>query len=42
MSPAKLPDVCAYLGLPLRHHDPLSDAEASARIVIAAHRAMRW
>jgi DNA polymerase-3 subunit epsilon len=36
LNPAKLPDVCAYLGLPLRHHDPASDAEACARIVIAA------
>jgi len=36
LNPAKLPDVCAYLGLPLRHHDPASDAEACARIVMAA------
>jgi DNA polymerase-3 subunit epsilon len=36
LNPAKLPDVCAYLGLPLKHHDPASDAEACARIVIAA------
>ncbi len=36
LNPAKLPDVCAHLGLPLRHHDPGSDAEACARIVIAA------
>jgi DNA polymerase-3 subunit epsilon len=34
--PTKLPDVCRRLGIPLRHHDPLSDAEACARIVIAA------
>ncbi len=34
----KLPDVCEHLAIPLRHHDPLSDAEASARIVIAARR----
>lgn len=32
----KLPDVCTHLGLPLRHHDAGSDAEACARIVIAA------
>jgi DNA polymerase-3 subunit epsilon len=37
--PTKLPDVCARLGLPLRHHDPASDAEACARIVIEANRA---
>jgi DNA polymerase-3 subunit epsilon len=34
--PTKLPDVCERLGIPLRHHEPLSDAEACARIVIAA------
>jgi DNA polymerase-3 subunit epsilon len=33
-----LPDVCRRLGLPLRHHDPASDAEACARIVIAARK----
>jgi len=32
---AKLPDVCRHLGLPLRHHEAASDAEACARIVIA-------
>jgi DNA polymerase-3 subunit epsilon len=36
---ANLPAVCAHLGLPLRHHDPASDAEACAQIVIAAMRA---
>jgi DNA polymerase-3 subunit epsilon len=36
--PTKLSDVCRRLGLPLRHHDPASDAEACARIVIAARR----
>jgi DNA polymerase-3 subunit epsilon len=34
--PTKLPDVCRYLRIPLRHHDAESDAEACARIVIAA------
>jgi DNA polymerase-3 subunit epsilon len=34
--PTRLPDVCRYLGLALQHHDALSDAEAAARIVIAA------
>lgn len=34
--PTRLPDVCRHLGLSLRHHDPLSDAEACARIVLAA------
>ena len=36
LKPAKLPDVCAHLGLALQHHDPASDAVACAHIVIAA------
>jgi DNA polymerase-3 subunit epsilon len=39
--PTRLSDVCRWLGLPLKHHDPASDAEACARIVIAARRAAR-
>ena len=38
LRPTKLPDVCRHLGLPLRHHDALSDAEACAGIVLASHR----
>jgi len=34
--PTKLPDVCNFLGIPLEHHNPASDAEACAKIVIAA------
>lgn len=34
--PTTLPDVCRRLGIRLRHHDPLSDAEACAKIVLAA------
>jgi len=34
--PTKLPDVCARLRIPLRHHSADSDAEACARIVMAA------
>jgi DNA polymerase-3 subunit epsilon len=34
--PTRLPDVCRSLGVPLCHHDALSDAEACARIVLAA------
>jgi DNA polymerase-3 subunit epsilon len=34
--PTKLPDVCRRLGIALRHHQADSDAEACARIVIAA------
>ncbi|MDH4276415.1 MAG: 3'-5' exonuclease [Gammaproteobacteria bacterium] len=34
--PTKLPNVCRFLGIPLRHHQADSDAEACARIVIAA------
>jgi len=35
---ANLPAVCQHLGIALNHHDPASDAEACARIVIAARR----
>ncbi len=31
---ASLPAVCRHLGIPLNHHDALSDAEACARIAI--------
>lgn len=34
--PTKLPDVCRSLDIELNHHDALSDANACARIVIAA------
>lgn len=34
--PTKLPDVCARLGITLNHHEALSDAEACAKIVMAA------
>lgn len=34
--PTKLPNVCDYLGIPLNHHDALSDAEACAQIAIAS------
>lgn len=37
--PTKLPDVCRFLDLPLKHHDATSDATACANIVIAARRA---
>lgn len=36
--PTKLPDVARHLGLALRHHDAASDAEACARIVLAASK----
>jgi DNA polymerase-3 subunit epsilon len=36
--PTKLPDVCAHLGLSLKHHDAGSDAEACARIVTAVRQ----
>ncbi len=39
--PTKLPNVCAHLKIPLVHHDPVSDAEACARIVIEAGRHSR-
>ncbi len=37
--PTKLPDVCRHLKIPLRHHEAQSDAEACARIVLAAEKA---
>jgi DNA polymerase-3 subunit epsilon len=37
--PTKLPNVCAFLNVPLKHHDAASDAEACARIVLAARAA---
>ena len=36
LRPTKLPDVCRFLALQLNHHHALSDAEACARIVMAA------
>lgn len=33
---AALPSVCRHLGLSLNHHEPLSDAEACANILLAA------
>jgi DNA polymerase-3 subunit epsilon len=36
LTPNDLPAVCRRLGIGLIHHDPASDAEACARIVIAA------
>jgi DNA polymerase-3 subunit epsilon len=33
---ARLPDVCEYLGVRLKHHQALSDAEGCARIVMSA------
>ncbi|ROR01766.1 3'-5' exonuclease [Desulfosoma caldarium] len=38
LRPTRLPDVCRYLGIDLQHHDAASDAEACARIVLAARR----
>lgn len=35
--PTKLPDVCKHLDIPLVHHSADSDAEACAKILIAAH-----
>jgi DNA polymerase-3 subunit epsilon len=41
LRPTKLPNVCAHLRIPLRHHDAGSDAEACARIVIEAGMQLR-
>ncbi len=40
LRPTRLPDVCAYLGIGLDHHDPLSDANACAQIALAAFDTM--
>lgn len=34
--PTKLPDVCKRLGIPLTHHNAVSDSEACAKIMIHA------
>ena len=34
LRPTKLPDVCRYLGIGLKHHDAASDALACAKIVL--------
>lgn len=34
----KLSTVCAHLNIPLRHHDPASDAEACARIFLRSNQ----
>lgn len=39
--PTRLDVVARTLGIPLRHHDALSDAEACARIVLASSEARR-
>ncbi|MBT3317662.1 3'-5' exonuclease [bacterium] len=36
LRPTRLPDVCDFLGIPLQHHDALSDAKACAKILIEA------
>ncbi|MCX6926910.1 MAG: 3'-5' exonuclease [Verrucomicrobia bacterium] len=36
LRPATLADVCRHLRIPLNHHDAESDAQACARIVLAA------
>jgi len=36
LTPYNLRSVCDALGIPLDHHDPLSDAYAAAQIVLAA------
>jgi DNA polymerase-3 subunit epsilon len=36
LHPTTLADVCRHLRIPLKHHDAVSDAQACARIVLAA------
>ncbi|MFO0658611.1 MAG: 3'-5' exonuclease [Polyangiaceae bacterium] len=38
LASAKLNVICAHLGIPLKHHDAASDAEACALVVLAARR----
>ena len=38
LRPANLTSVFAFRGIPLKHHDAVSDAEACAKIVIAARQ----
>lgn len=40
--PTKLPDVCIRLGIALQHHHAASDAEACARIILAALKARKF
>jgi DNA polymerase-3 subunit epsilon len=41
LKPAKLNNCCDFLGIELNHHEALSDAEACARILIAAQKSGR-
>jgi DNA polymerase-3 subunit epsilon len=41
LHPTKLPDVCRFLNIPLQHHRAESDAEACAKIALAALRVER-
>jgi DNA polymerase-3 subunit epsilon len=41
LHPTKLSDVCMHLKIALQHHHAASDAEACARIVMAAHQHRR-
>ncbi len=34
LRPTRLPDLCRHLDIPLKHHDPTSDARACARAMI--------
>lgn len=36
LQPTRLADVCRHLRIPLKHHDAASDANACARIILAA------
>jgi len=40
IKPANLSHVCHHLSIPLKHHDALSDAEACAKIMIAAEQTL--
>ncbi len=38
LRPTRLPDLCRHLGIPLKHHDPASDAEACASAMIVLRK----
>lgn len=38
LNPAALPDACRYIRYPLDHHNPLSDADACANILLTLQR----
>jgi DNA polymerase-3 subunit epsilon len=42
INPTKLPNVCSYFGIPLDHHDALSDTRACAQIMLMASKETKF